>query len=418
MKKIIYIFMLILSLLSWLYFSNNQKQISNNAKKYENIGDNYYENTIYLDAITNYKKSKEYLDTKNINQKILNSLYLQNNFTEAFEFSIDNNIPEKNIKEMQSKILEKMIDEEDYKNFNKYIKMADKEVYDLLEKKYKAEFIILGDSYRNINYKINDEIFIVSDGKYEYCIDENGKRINSMNFSHILGTDNGFLTTKNDGENLVYDFEGSIRAKISYPVISYLKEEKILVKEKNTYFYIDRSGRKLSKNYKKASNFENNMALVLDNNVKLIDKNFNVIKEFDDLDFKINKDYNAIFDNKIILIGKKYKMYDIVKEKISKEYQDIDFSYNDLIAIKSMKKWGYMNQNFEEVINFKFDEANSFSINLGLVKVKDKTYIIDNNENILRTVEETILPFTKNGISFMKKDNEYIMIKLVRNIND
>lgn len=65
----------------------------------------------------------------------------------------------------------------------------------------------------------------------------------------------------------------------------------------------------------------------------------------------------------------------------------------------------------------KYDFANSFTFDTAIVKKNNKNYVLDEKGKEY-LINDEILPFNKNGLSFRKNKNGYEMIKLMRYIND
>ena len=123
---------------------------------------------------------------------------------------------------------------------------------------------------------------------------------------------------------------------------------------------------------------------------------------------------DAIVDGKIIIKNDKYKMYDIKNNKFSQEYDDIDFSYGDYIAVKKGDKWTYIDRDFKEIIEGKYDLAKSFTCGIGIVKEGSYYIGIDRLGKELFKLENEIKQFSKEGVSFIRENEEWKMVRLVR----
>jgi len=78
------------------------------------------------------------------------------------------------------------------------------------------------------------------------------------------------------------------------------------------------------------------------------------------------------------------------------------------VAVKNKEnKWGYINEKFEVIIPFIYDNAMNFSMNLGWVKSNGKFHCINkDNEIVFSTDYDEVHPF-KEGFALFKKNNKF-----------
>lgn len=394
-------------------YQNND--ISERAKKYETTGDNFFEDGVYDDAILNYRKSIEIIENVEIHKKIIEA-YLKNlNTNEAIKEIENSKFDEDYISKIQSKILEIYLSRNEYRNFNNYINKINEKVKDEYLTRTFAKFIQTGKFYDDVKYSPIFNNFIVKKNNEWMIVNENGRILNTEKHQEILGIWNNYYTALEEGYTKVYDISGNIKANLNGNYKNFY-EDYLIKEDKSGMYYVNRAGEKQSDIYTKATNFSNGKALIFKDKWKLIDNKFQIIKEFDFLEIKIDEFNNAIYENKIIFKDDKYIIYDIKNNKFSSKYDDIDFSYGEYIAVKK-KKWGYIDQRFDEVIDFKYDEASSFTVDRGLIKRNNKFYIIDKNGSEFE-LTQSMFPFNYKGVSFLKTSDGYELIKLMRYLND
>lgn len=131
--------------------------------------------------------------------------------------------------------------------------------------------------------------------------------------------------------------------------------------------------------------------------------------------FAVNK-YNESFncDRVFTLSGDKYILSDLECNALSSEaYDDARAFYakGSLAAVKKNGKWGFINTQGDLVIDYVYDDADSFSF--GLAAVKDFSgwkYINENNEIAIDTRYLDAGPFNSKGSAFVKTLNGWQMI--------
>lgn len=417
MKKIHNIFLILILVSLWTITILSNRNVTNDAIEYEKIADRYYENNLYSDALNNYEKSLSIDKRDSVKNKIVNTLILDQKYEEAFNKLHDLKISDEGTINYQNKILDILIQKEEYRLANKLSNISKNEVKESYKNKYYSEYYIYDNEYDSIKHNPNEKNIIVSiNNKYFFINSKN--RIISKKFNNILGKDENFQTVVDDEKNKVIDINGNVRSNLYLDIVGYYKNNYLVAKDNNRFYYIDRVNNINSKAYEKASNFTHGKAIVKESKVKIIDSKFKEIKKFDATDFKIDSKNDAIYDDKIILKNQKYQIYDIKKDKYSKQYDDIDFSYGEYIAVRENDKWGYINQDFEIIKTPKYDYAYSYSQAMGIVKENSEYKILDKNFKEKKKIINEILPFNNEGISFIKHSDKWKMIRLVRYIND
>lgn len=415
--KIINNILILIGILIIAFSLYHEDKILDEAIKYENTGDKFFENMVYDEAIENYKKYLNLVDDINIRKKIVEANIKAKKYNDAINMLNSNVFDNDFIENKEIEILQNYLNDGEYKNYNNYLKLVSEKVKNEFNKKTFALYNSTGKIYSNIKYSPKQDYFIVNrDGKW-IMINEGGRAISAEKFDDIIGSEENYYTVIDGKNTKVIDNKGNIKSNLNDVNYSIYKEGYIVKKENSGQYYVNRAGEKLSKTYKLATNFSKNIALVYTDKWILIDNNFSEIEKYEFKNIKID-DYNtAIHDNKIIFEkNNKYIIYDINSKKYSDEYEEIDYSYGNLIAVKK-EKWGFIDENFDNKIDFKYDFANSFTFDTAIVKKNNENYVLDEKGKEY-LINDEILPFNKNGVSFRKNKNGYEMIKLMRYIND
>ena len=419
LNLIILSILLIVSVVLFLDYRNKSDYIV----KQRSYAQAFYNKKLYKDAIKEFGKlNKEDLSKEDV-LMIANSYLALEEFNTAINMSVVDfdlhKIPKQKKHKTQENILKILDDKEMYKEYNKFFLKLDEDLKRKYMDMYLSDYVIYGESFDQIKYTVNDyKEYIGKKDGFWYLITNKGKIKHSSKNEDILGWKSPYLTVINQDNTLVIDEKNDIRANFDGVEYFNFQDPYIVQKSTGGQVYIDRSSIKKSKYYDKVSNFTDNKALVIDGGVKLIDSNFKVINNIQGQDFKIDSKNNAIYDNKVIIKSNKYKIYDISKDKYSEEYDDIDFSYGQYIAVKNKNKWTYIDQDFKIVSDKGFDHAYSFSNDIAVIKENNKYKLINKNFKVINEVGDELYPFNEEGISFIKKEDKYYMIRLKRFINE
>lgn len=288
----------------------------------------------------------------------------------------------------------------------------------VIDVKYK-EIKKLNDDYKN-GYIVVDE-----NDKYG-VVDCINNIVLELNYSMIKPIhENGMYVVKGtDGYNVV-DKTGSIVTKKEYQDIKDIKNDAIIVKENNKYGVIKTTGEQaLACSYEDVSFITSENYIVKNNNYygimnsskeNILETKYqyiNYIKDADILEVSedgINADIlNSKYETKLtgivseintekgyikIRINEDYKYYNFkFEEKTNKEI----YPNNTLFLDKKDGKYGYINKDGKEVVDYIYDDATEQN-NYGYVAVnKDgKWGSIDKNGNI---VAQTDVDLTSNVV--------------------
>ncbi len=185
------------------------------------------------------------------------------------------------------------------------------------------------------------------------------------------------------------------------------------------YKYYDINGKEVFGDYAFAGRFRNNVAAVKDANGKwsfidgtgkeITDKTFEdvILNEFDEC------------APKGMIIAKengKYHIYNPDMEKVgafSCDYAKAFVSNDQYAAFKSGDLWGFVDSTGKIVINPQYEDAKSFSNDMGAVKIDGKwTFISPQNEIVISETFEDVGYLSNQGICFVKTRGNWGYLKM------
>lgn len=186
-----------------------------------------------------------------------------------------------------------------------------------------------------------------------------------------------------------------------------------------TYKYYDINGKEVFGDYAFAGRFRNNIAAVKDSNGKwsLIDGTGKSIsdKTFDDV---ILNEFDECAPKGMIIAKEngKYHIYDINVKQVG------DFSCDDAkafvtneqyAAFKSGDAWGFVDATGKVVIKPQYEDAKSFSNDMGAVKIEGKwTFISKENKIVVNETFEDVGYLSSTGICFVKSEGHWCYLKM------
>lgn len=423
MRKILNLSVILLLIFVWSYHIDADSKSQNIADKYLNIGNKFFGQEVYEEALENYILANRYSESAEINKKIIDSYIFLDKYDEVFSYLKTKKFNKEYIASVQKRLLNIILEKEQYKKYNKYINEVLVEVSKEFKNKNISTFIELKNQYTDIDYMPQDQkLFVVKitdKGDSWVVVNDKSKISTVSKFNKILGVDYPNITVQENKDTKIFDQAAKLKSKLNG--VNYFKysEGYYVLRENDKFQYINRAGIKKSKEYRYASNFNSGKAVVCNETCSLIDDSFNEIKKFKYSEVKSDSRNDAIH-NEMIIFKKdnKYLIYDIKNKKISQEYDYIDYSMGDYVAVKNNSKWMYLDKEFNQIMDTEYDEAYSFSNGLAVIKQKKEYKIIDKSGDVKFNSEYKILTFNKEGISFINKNGKWTMIRLVRYIND
>ncbi|MGF0040701.1 WG repeat-containing protein [Peptoniphilaceae bacterium SGI.131] len=377
--------------------------------KYRDLGDKYMAADLQMDAKSEYLKALNLKRDEKITEKLIKLSLKNKEYRDAIKYI---NLLE-NPKSLQDLFIRSLEDGNDIKSVNNLLlSIKDRDFRQRLESVIFPSYIHLNKKFSGIEYLPTDSSYIVGAAEKWRIINASGNLVSKDSYKQVVSSGKYITVLEDDGYKIYdkfYNLRGKIKAKnFGFDGIGMV----VLDKE---YFIADRLGQPVSKRYQYLSNFSDDLAVAKFNEkYSLIDREEKCIKDLNANFIKSNMRNDAIVDGKIIIKNDKYKMYDIKNNKFSQEYDDIDFSYGDYIAVKKGDKWTYIDRDFKEIIEGKYDLAKSFTCGIGIVKEGSYYIGIDRLGKELFKLENEIKQFSKEGVSFIRENEEWKMVRLVR----
>lgn len=411
MRKLLTILMVLIMIIIWIIFINTQKGAENKYKRDLETAKILYDMKAYDEALEKYQDSLDYKYTPEVIKKMGEIFLIQSNYDKA-EVLIKSIEGQEKI-ELTNTYITHLLLLNKYKQINEFINENEFADFKEIKNELNRRFIISDKVFIDVIQK-GEKVFLVSDGSSKYLIDDKQRRLLPKKYSDIIGFDEQrmLITIKVENIYRVIDTSENIKSSINADKIYRYTNDTYVDVNKNGFILRDRLNNVIHKS-DYISNVSGNSFISIDNSIiKVLDLDLNEIVKMNGKSVKSNENNEAIFDNKIIVNENNSFIYDFKTEQKSDQYEDIDFSNGSLIAVKKGGKWGYINSDFEKIIDFKYDEAKSFTEDVGFVKIGNKWSLIDSNEEILtQDLYDDAMNFNKAGIGFVKQGDQWIMLK-------
>ncbi|MEG0514946.1 MAG: WG repeat-containing protein [Cetobacterium sp.] len=373
MKKIKFISIFFILVLSLIFFSKEEKKIKLfNKSDFDKIG--------FLDKNFRIYIKNNKMGVLDINdKKIISPIYNEINILSNTEILC---ILNKNMDLYISgeKITLKEYEDFKYHSRDRYIVKKDKK-YGLIDSKEK---ILIPIDYDYINVDKQKNIIIGKDNNYG-VFSKDGVEIVPLKYKYIERHSNGFSIVSTDNRvGGVISSTNEIILPFEYEWIYLTKNNSYIVKKDEKYGILTKQG-------------EEKIPIVYE---KI---------------FQVAKNRYAIKSNN------KYSLYDENGIVLSKEYDYIGEEFQGRIPVKKNKKYGYISMEGKEIINLKYEELGVFIDNVIIAKSPDtKKYgVMTINENffidpiysyILETNGKTYIVSDENGkYGLINNKNEFIL---------
>ena len=179
-------------------------------------------------------------------------------------------------------------------------------------------------------------------------------------------------------------------------------------KVNGVYGYLDKKMQESHFEYEYAGCFSNGIAAVKkDGKWAVIDTSFKNVTGFD-FDEILIDDYGfcSVYDVFFAKQGDKYYLYDTAGNRLSEGFEDAKlFASDEPAAVKKDGKWGFVSKSGETLLEFKYEDANSFSLGYAPYCEKGKWGCIDENGAVLIKPEfDDLKPFSNNGYALAESD--------------
>ncbi len=418
MKKLINLLLVLLLALAWGEYFKKEDSNKKQFNSYLARADKYYAMKADIDSYKEYESSEKYAsdDQKEyVLGRKMHILLRQDEYLKARR-QIDNAyIAGINIGEAGSIFLEACLKNEKYKEMNDFIyNYRDKIDLSNFEDKIFTKFRELG-AYDEVK-QVGQDMFLLSDQARKYIVDADGRRLFTSYYSDVIGFDekNKLVTVVDGKEKLLVDFKKNVRAKLLDGNIDYFMDGSYILKDKKYHLNNQLNEKILEADYIGRPD-DGKRVVISKNKLEILDGDN---KKIDQIDLKKLEPspYNYELKGGILRIKDgKARLYKLGEKIYSKAYDDIKMGDQGYIAVKKDGKWAYIDDNFNELTAFIYDNAEAYSNGLGFVEIDGRRYFIDNAFKIVDTCDfEAYIPFNKRGVGFIKKKEKWKMIKLIR----
>lgn len=432
MKRIVIILFVALLGLSWFSaFSeavNNPKKLREHLEKAAELE----EKEIYVDAIEEYKSALEY-DPDNVEIYIKMARAALNTGDDSEFVSICEEIAE-NYQD-NTEALDMLMD---YYIENEYEDRAAEYLQSFVEKypenenaqnwfvKFEGTYTELYSRYDELGEIVNDSIVVMRDGMYGIA-DAEGKEIIAPEYKELypFSADGFALTKKEDGTWKYIDKDGQTR-KVpdeNYESMGMLSEERVTACKDGKYGYLDEELEPVSEFEwdSLTAVAEDTGAGEKDGQWMLVDKDGEV--KNDKRYAGIIADENGFCTNQERVFVKEGNTYHIINTK-GKEIGDLTFedakafTSDGYAAVCNQGKWGFADEDGKLVIDYMYEDAQSFQNGYAAVCVDGLWGYIDEDGNqIIEPTFTEATHFSEIGTAAVKLDNqdgeEWSLIQLI-----
>lgn len=406
----------LIALIGYGWFAEISGFISGNKKANElaQAGVEYTDKKLYQKAIEAFTESLTYKENPEVRDGLI----------EAYELGFGDNVVSKSelkkaletaatIDSKNSvyweKLIELCIDTADYSNAYTYCKEAmnagsKSNLLNELIDTVSYSFSKKSKMYRDVYY-CPDGYMTLFDGEDYGAMSVSGEWLYKCDYDFVspIGQDHSLLVVTPTDKRIV-DEKNVVQAYItdSFDAVKAIGNDILPMQKNGSWIFYDYSKNKaVGEKYENVTSFQNKKAFAYKNN-KWVQVDIDGEKqdvEFEDIKLYTNGEYSY----KSIMVAAKDGMYSVYdrngKSKTEFTAKDMDNYYGGLIAYQDNNgKWGYINKKGEVVIEASYENAKSFSNNLGAVCVDDKWGFI--NEDGKLVIENQFLDvgyFTANG---------------------
>lgn len=265
---------------------------------------------------------------------------------------------------------------------------------------------ILENKYSMIAHFQNTFYLAEKDKKWE-LFDSLGQLVFNEPFdeAYILRK-HSLVKLKVNGKFGLFNIDGKMVIPFMYDDIYNPSEELIAVKNNDKWGFVNLNNKVIIPfSYDEVTNFSNGLS-----RVKIGDK-YNLVNKNNELTFPVNlKSVYRIINSNLFSVGNRgsFQIYDEkIKRKLPVYFQSIAHCYHDRVRFKKDNKFGYLNSKGKIVILNNFEEAGSFSNGYSIVKVNDKSGIIDTFGNELLPIVYDEIRRYRGEQRILKKDGKF-----------
>ena len=432
-SKLILVVMIALIFISWGSLIKKKSDDSVNYKQYIETADKFASKGIYIDAISEYEKAlalapEDYdliMKVANVYKTMGNTSGYINLCDKAI--GVDNSKPEPFVNKIRYHI-----DKKEYAKaveclasaVNVEAKSEMQSLIDSLQGQYDDIYMNVAEigswhAQESLNY-----VTVQNGGKYGIINGANGSTVIRASYDYIgaYSDEDKVIPCCYDGMYFYIDSAGNKKlvGDKDYQYLGSFGNGYAPAQLDDMYGYINRNFDEFNFEYDYAGAFSNGVSAVKkDDKWALLGSDMKLVTGFEFEDIKLDSyGYCSYYKTVVAKKDGKYSLYDLSGNKrINGDYDDIEplASLVEPVAVKSGKKWGFITQAGDEIIEPQYDEAHSFIVDLAPVKVGENWgYINSKNEMVIAAEFEDALSFSVYKIAPVKKYNSWNLIKLCK----
>lgn len=426
MKRILALVFVVLAGLSWYI---NVRTLINEPKEYKEHlerAESFEEKGIYVDAIKEYEDALKY-DPDNAEIKMRQAYaYLSNENTSKF-VSLCEEIAEKDQDNTEAldALMQYYMDQDANGKAVKYLKeyvskYPDNENAIQWFTKLKGSYSKKYCWYSDLS-GIYNEYFLISQDDLWGIADADGSEVIDPEFDEIqvFSTD-GYALAKKDGKYLYIDKKGQTRMvpDAKYQNLGMFSSGCVCASKNGKYGLLDQDMEPITKfDWNKATSIYNNVGAACKNGKwALIDEKGKCITDYiyDDV---VVDEYGFCNRQGLIFVKADGK-YKIVNEKgksVGKlTFEDAKcFNESGYAAVCNNGKWGYVDEDGSMMIEYSYDDAQSFSNGYAAVRKGEFWGYIDTDNNLIIDMNFTdATSFSKEGTAVIEIDGIRELIQL------
>ena len=391
MKK--YIIILFLGLLGLSWYSavsdavNDPKELEAHLEKAEEL-----ENKgIYVDAVTEYEAALEYAPERtDIHLKLANVYYLSGNTRQFINICEERAEDDQDSSEPLDLLMEYYIDNNNYTDALQYLQeFCNKYPENETSRKW---FLELEGSYEEMycRYDIESDILnasmsVSADGLYGIADDQGKELIECMYLQSYPFSADGFaLVQREDGSYIFIDADGQTRKvpDSEYEDFGMFESGRVQARKNGKYGYLNEDMEAIgSFDWDELTGFRNGVGagrkgeewFLLDDEEKIVSDEYYEDIIIDEAGFCSSQE--RIFvkkGGKYILVDTKGKAVGNLSFDLAKSFTD-----NGFAAVCNDGKWGFINSDGELIIDYAFEDADSFQNGFAAVCQDDLWGYID-----------------------------------------
>lgn len=424
-KKLMLLFIALLAL-SWFSTITEMIQQPGNVAECLAKAEEFEKKEIYVDAISEYEQALNYEpDNIEIQLKMAED-YLKagksNNFESVCKDAIEAHPKDdRALERLMNYYIENSYEDRAVRYLAEYVESHPKnETAQSWYLRVKGSSKELYCDYDEMGTMTNDSMVVKKDEKYG-LVDSEGSEITKIiyDFAQPYSRD-GFALVSENEEYFYIDKEGQRRMlpDASYTDLHMYESDRTVAAQNGKYGYLDENMQPVTESmWDELSMISDNVgAGKKDNKWALLKKSGQERTEYiyDDI---IMDEYGFCFRQKRAF-AKENGAYYLIDKK-GKHIGDLSFenakifAENGYAAVSSNGKWGYIDADGKQKIDYQYQDADSFHNGFAAVCVDGKWGFIDEKGNqIIKPQYQAVTSMSAKGTAAVQQDGEWVLIQL------